>query len=232
MRAVILSYPPTWTSSAGMLSTPADFPLFKDSTAASTSLRRMEWSSSVSATGQSGSPLALWLYSSDQCSVHPFSICRSSVRHFPEQSWTVVAFPCFRQVFHNLVCPLTTVLPQLFFNLTKLFSLLVFFCLFRAPLDVVVHFPVFLRSFRFKPFLSQFSPFIAQIKNICSDPGFFLLTVFAKGLTGCFSHCCVEGGDHKIHVCIFTIHDGERCKLPAYHSLEDSNTLGSFSFLR
>ena len=44
-----------------------------------------------------GSPLALWLYSSEQHSVHwfPYSICRSSVRHFPERSWTVVAFPCF-----------------------------------------------------------------------------------------------------------------------------------------
>ena len=42
-----------------------------------------------------GSPLVLWLYSSEQYSVHRFSICRSSVRHFPERSWTVVAFPCF-----------------------------------------------------------------------------------------------------------------------------------------
>ena len=44
--------------------------------------------------------------------------------------------------------------------------------------------------------------------------------MFAKDLTGCFSHCCVEGGNHWIHVCIFIVHDGERCKLPAYHSLE------------
>ena len=22
--------------------------------------------------------------------------------------------------------------------------------------------------------------------------------MFAKDLTGCFSHCCVEGGDHKL----------------------------------
>ena len=43
--------------------------------------------------------------------------------------------------------------------------------------------------------------------------------MFAKDLTGCFSHCCVEGGDHCIDVCIFTVHDGERCKLPAYWSL-------------
>ena len=35
MRAVIISSPPAWTSSAGMLSTPADFPFFDDCTAAS-----------------------------------------------------------------------------------------------------------------------------------------------------------------------------------------------------
>ena len=78
-----------------MLSTPADFPFFNDCTAASTSLRRMGWSSSVSVWGQSstdGSPLALWLYSWVQFSVHRFSISRSSVMHFPERSWTVVAF--------------------------------------------------------------------------------------------------------------------------------------------
>ena len=33
------------------------------------------------------------------------------------------------QVFHKLVCPLTVVAPQIFFNLTALFSNLVFFCL-------------------------------------------------------------------------------------------------------
>ena len=59
VRAVITSSPPAWTSSAGMLSTPADFPFFSDCTAASTSLRRIGWSSSVSVSGQSstdGSP--------------------------------------------------------------------------------------------------------------------------------------------------------------------------------
>ena len=30
--------------------------------------------------------------------VHGFSICCSSVRHFPERSWTVEAFPCFTVV--------------------------------------------------------------------------------------------------------------------------------------
>ncbi|WP_419613947.1 hypothetical protein, partial [Thiolapillus sp.] len=71
VRAVITSSPPAWTSSAGMLSTPADFPFFNDCTAASTSLRRMGWSFSVSVWVQfstDGSPLALWLYSSEQYS--------------------------------------------------------------------------------------------------------------------------------------------------------------------
>ena len=96
VRAVITSSPPAWTSSAGMLSTPADFPFFSDCTAASTSVRKMGWSSSVSAWVQfitDGSPLALWLYSSEQYSVYRFSISRSSVRQFPERSWTVVASP-------------------------------------------------------------------------------------------------------------------------------------------
>ena len=139
VRAVITSSQPAWTSSAGMLSTPADFPFFNDCTAASTSLRRMGWSSSVSAWGQfstDGSPLALWLYSSQQYSVHQFSICCSSVRS---------RFPLFHsgQVFHKLVCPLTVVLPQIFFNLATLFSYPVFFSLFHALLDVVVHFLAF-----------------------------------------------------------------------------------------
>ena len=62
VRAVITSSPLVWTSSAGMLSTQADFNFFNDCTAASTSLRRMGWSSSVSVWGQSGadgSPLAI-----------------------------------------------------------------------------------------------------------------------------------------------------------------------------
>ena len=120
-------------------------------------------------------------------------------------SWTILDTSCFPlfhsgQVFHQLACPLTVVLPQIFFNLTTLFSYPVFFSLFRVPLDVGVHSLVFLRSFRLKSFLSQFSPFVAQIKNFCSDPGFFVLTMFTKDLTSCFSHCCVEGGDHWIYV--------------------------------
>ena len=53
VRAMITSSQHGWTSSAGTLSTPADFLFFSGCTAASTSLRRMGWSSSVSARGQS-----------------------------------------------------------------------------------------------------------------------------------------------------------------------------------
>ena len=80
-------------------------------------------------------------------------------------------------------------------------------------------------------FLSQSSPFVAQVKVFCSEPGLFLLTMFAKDLTGCFSHCCVQGGDHWTQVCVFIVDDGERCKLSTYRRLEGFNTLGSFSFL-
>ena len=58
------------------------------------------------------------------------------------------------QVFHQLVCPLTVVLPQIVFRLATLFCYPVFCSLFHAPLDVLVHFLVFLRSFRFESFLS------------------------------------------------------------------------------
>ena len=47
VRVVSTSSPPAWTSFAGMLSTPADFPFFNDCTAASTSLRGMGCSSSM-----------------------------------------------------------------------------------------------------------------------------------------------------------------------------------------
>ena len=89
----------------------------------------------------------------------------------------------------------------------------------------------FFRSFSFECFLFKLSPFVVQIKNFCSDPFCFLsffLTMFVKDLTGCFCHCCVEGSDRWIHVCILIVYDGERCKLPAYHSLEGFQHTGIF----
>ena len=143
-------------------------------------------------------PLALWLYSSEQYSVHRFSICRSSVRHFPERSWTVVVFPCFKVVksFTNWYALLL-----LFFLRFSSISLhcspvqfsLAFFMHLLMLLFISLYFSApsgsdlfFLSSL----LLSHRSRISAVIQ------GFFLLTMFAKDLTGCFSHCCVEGGDH------------------------------------
>ena len=158
MKAVITTSQPAWTTSAGVLSTQADFSFFIDCTAASTSLPRMGWSSSLSVWRQLSSDgylLILWLYSSEQYSVQ----CSISVRHFPDCR----SFSLFHssQVFHELACPLAVVLPQIFYNLTP-----VLFCLFHP---LLVRFPVFFRSLRFESSLSQFSPFVTQITNICKN---------------------------------------------------------------
>ena len=114
-----------------------------------------------------------------------------------------------------------------------LFFYPVFFCLFHASLNVVVHFLVFLRSFRFKWCLSQLSPSVAQIKNFCSDPGFFFFwrclpwVSLAVSVTALLKVVISESRS----VYSFA-HDGERCKLPASHSLEGFQHLGSFSFSR
>ena len=144
----------------------------------------MGWSSSVSLWVQfsnDGSPLALQLYSSEQYSVHRFGICRSSVRLFPERSWTVVAFSCFAVVK----------------SFTSWYALLLLFflrfssiSLHCSPIQFSLAFFMHLLMLLFTSlyfsdpsgsifFLSQFSPFVAQIENFCSDPGFFLLTMFA-----------------------------------------------------
>ena len=110
--------------------------------------------------------------------LHRLSITRS-VRHFPEQSWITAAFPCF-----IVVKSFTSLYILLFFHrcfqshYTVLLSSL--FRLFHAPPDVVFHFLAFLRSFRFESFLSQFSSFVAQIKNFCSYPRYFLLTMLPR----------------------------------------------------
>ena len=41
VRMSFMASPPAWTNSAGMLSTPADFPIFSDMTAASIFSRRI-----------------------------------------------------------------------------------------------------------------------------------------------------------------------------------------------
>ena len=173
------------------------------------------------------------MYSSGQYFVHRFSISRSSVRQFPERSWTVVAFPCFT-VVKSFTSWYAVIL--LFFR----FSSILLFCSPIQFLCVCAFFFMHLLMLWFislcfsdpsgaNRFFPQFSHFVVHTKNFCGGQGsFFPLMMFAKDLTGCFSHCCVEDGDHCIQVCIFIVHDGERCKFPAYHSLEGFQHIGIF----
>ena len=105
------------------------------------------------------------------------SICSvwSSVRHFPERSWTKIAFPCFTAVESFTSWYALLLLFFLRFSSISLhFSpMQSSFAFFYASLGVVVHCLVLVRSFRFKSFLSQFSPFVAQIEYFGSDPVFF-----------------------------------------------------------
>ena len=100
VRAVITSSPPASTSSAGMLSTPADFPFFSDCTAASTSLRRIGRSSSVCL-----GTVQYWWISIGLVIVQLSAVLCPSVQYllyfceaFPELSWAVIDFTCFTVV--------------------------------------------------------------------------------------------------------------------------------------
>ena len=71
--------------------------------------------------------------------------------------------------------------------------------------------------------LSHGSRISAMTQSFASDD-------VCQGFAGCFNHCCVEGGDHWIHDCIFIFHNGEKCKLPVYHSLEGFQQSGTLNF--
>ena len=226
VRAVITSSLPAWTSSVEMLSTLADFHFFSDYTVASNFLRRMAWSSSGSVWGPSStnrSPLALWVYSSVQYSSHLFSISRSPVKHFPERSRTVLVTPCFTVVKSFTIWYALLLLFFLRFSSISLhsspiqFSFAFFMHLLILLLFTSLYFSDPSGSNRF--FLSSLLLW-HRSRITAVTQFFFLLTMFAKDLTGCFNHCCVEGGDHWIQVCGFIVHDSERCKPPTSHSLE------------
>ena len=148
----------------------------------------------------------------------------------------IIASYCFVIIIH--CCPLTVVLPHIFFNLTTLFSYPLFFCLFRAPLDVVVHLLVFLRSFRFESVLSQFSPFVAQIKNFCSDPIVLFVCFFsfwrclpriplAVSVIAVSKVVIIES--MSVSSLLMMVRDAT---FPPFIAWEVSNTLGFFSFSR
>ena len=138
------------------------------------------------------------LYCSEQYSVHQFSICRSSVRHFPEISWTVVAFPCFTVVKSFTSCYALLLLFFLRFSSISLhcspiqFSLVFFMHLLMLLFtSLYCSDPSGSNLFFLSSLLLLHRSRISAVIQV-----FFLLTMFAKDLTGCFSHCYVEGGDY------------------------------------
>ena len=117
---------PCSISSAGMLSTPTTLPLFSARIPASTSWRRIRWSSSFVDSCQvrtMGSPLIWWLWSSEQYSVHQPIISCTSVRHFPCLSWTVLALDClcFMRFFLTWKAPLLLFLRRFLLSLCTVF---------------------------------------------------------------------------------------------------------------
>ena len=145
---------------------------------------RMRWSSSVSVWGSfstDGSPVTLWLLIVKLRAVFCPSV--QYLSFFCEAfSWTIFdssRFPLFHsgQVFHKLLCPLTVVVPQI--NLTTLFSYPLFLCLFHTPLDVIVHFLVFFRSFTFKSILSFL--LLSHKSRILQWPNVFSFDHVCKG---------------------------------------------------
>ena len=116
MRAVITSCPPSWASCAGMLLTPADFPslhlLAKDG---------------VAVLYVCPGTVQYWWISLGLVIIQLRAVFCPLVLLFDCEafSWTILdssRFPLFHsgQVFHRLECPLTVVLPQIFFFLTSL----------------------------------------------------------------------------------------------------------------
>ena len=68
------------------------------------------------------------------------------------------------------------------------------------PSEPPVCFPVFFCSFCFIPLLLQISPLITEVEKIFGDPWLF---------PAAFSHCCIVGGNHGIHVHVLI---ARRCK--------------------
>ena len=124
VRAMITSSPLTWTSSAGMLSTLADFPFISNYTAASPSIRVVVLCVCLFT-------VQYWWIFIGLVIVQLRAVFCPSVQYlcfFCETfSWTFLdssSFPLFHsgQAFHEFVRPFSVVLPQIFFSLTTQFS--------------------------------------------------------------------------------------------------------------
>ena len=155
VRAVISASPPAWTRSAGMLSTPADFPFFNDCTTAFISVRRMGWSSSVSVCGQfitDWSPLVLWFYSS---SVQYLSF------FYKAFSWAIsgsISFPFFHssQSFTSWYALLLLFFLRFSWISLHCFPIRFSFALLCTSQCCCSLAGICLRPFRFKSFISNF----------------------------------------------------------------------------
>ena len=145
--------------------------------------------------------MTLWLYSSVQYSVHRFSIFHSSVKHFPERSWTAVAFPIFTVVksftsWYALILLSFLRFPSILLHCSTIQFSFAFFMHLLMLLFTSLYFSDSSGSNRFflsSLLLSHRLRMSAVTQFFCL---FFILTMFSKDLPGCFSHCCVEGGDH------------------------------------
>ena len=85
-------------NSAGILSIPADFPIFNAWIAASTSLSnigKLSWFDGSFTVSTDISPSALCVYSSEQYSVQRFRTSVLSVMHFPSLSCTLTIILSF-----------------------------------------------------------------------------------------------------------------------------------------
>ena len=117
-----------------------------------------------------------------------------------------------------------------FFNLTTLFSYQIVFSLFHAPLDVVVHFLVFLRSFRLKSLLFQFSSLSHRSRISAVIQGFFFCLPrisLAVSVTAVLKVMIIES--MSVSSLLMMVRGAN---LPPIIAWRVSNMLGFFSFSR
>ena len=204
VKTSIVVSPAAWTSSSGILSTPADFHFFNDTVALSTSSWRIGCSSVLRCHHNSHSCTAL---SNILC------ICWGSrffVRHFPDLSWIVEDLPCFSEV-RSFTSWYALLLLFLFRQVSisshwapiqSSFALLTaFWILLFASLNYFA--PSASYRFFFKFLLSS-----QRSRTSLVTHGFFLR-----------HYCCMVGGNHGINVHVLISQSSEGCKLSTGLSL-------------
>ena len=154
------------------------------------------------------------------------------MRHFPERSWTVVTFPCFTEV-KSFTSWLALLLFFLRFSSVSLhcspiqFSLVfscTSWCCFSLPcISQILQVQIF--SFSVLSFCRTDQEFLHWSRDFSSDE-------VCQANYWLFRSLLCEGGDHWIYICIFVAHDDERCKPPAYHSLEGLQHVGIFQLFK